>query len=227
MTQFNGFPKETISFFSDLKRHNSKAWFQTNKKNYETYVKQPSEHFVMAMGERLRRIAPEINAIPKVNQSLFRINRDTRFSKDKSPYKTNLGIWFWEGKRKRMECTGFYFHLGDGNLMLGVGNHRFTPELLSAYRDAVVDKKMGPQLTKAVNKVEKAGYTIGVKHYKRVPRGYDPDHVRVDFLLHNGLTAMVEKKVPKEFHSSKIIDYAFAHYEKMAPIHRWLLKAMG
>jgi uncharacterized protein (TIGR02453 family) len=82
-------------------------------------VKGPSGAFVVSMGAKLKAISPAIKAIPKVNQSLFRVNRDTRFSADKSPYKTNLGIWFWEGEKKRMECPGFYFHLDTENLMLG------------------------------------------------------------------------------------------------------------
>jgi len=77
------------------------------------------------MGEKLRPLCPGINAIPKVNKSLFRINRDTRFAKDKSPYKTNLGILFWEGQGKRMESSGFYFHLEENLLMIGCGMYKF------------------------------------------------------------------------------------------------------
>ena len=227
MSEFKGFPKEMITFFEDLKTNNSKDWFNENKKMYEDYVKRPSEEFVMARGEKLIRISPGIMAIPKVNQSLFRLNRDTRFSKDKTPYKTNLGIWFWAGKRKRMECSGFYFHFGDGKLMLGAGIHRFTPELLKRYREAVVDKKNGPLLTKAVNQVSKKGYIIGVKHYKRIPRDYDANHERAQFLLYNGLTAMIEEKIPKEFNSSSIDEYAFSHFKNMSPLHQWLISAIG
>ena len=178
------------------------------------------------MGERLRKIAPGVNAIPKVNQSLFRINRDTRFSKDKSPYKTCMGIWFWEGQRKRMECSGFYFHMEDGKLMLGVGMHMFSSSLLKRYRDAVVDKELGPALKSTVNRLEKAGYTIGRKHYKRVPRDYDASHENAQYLLHKGLTAMVQGDIPEEFYSPAILDYAFSHYENMGPIHEWLLNAI-
>ncbi|UCF82053.1 MAG: DUF2461 domain-containing protein [Desulfobacteraceae bacterium] len=227
MTEFKGFPKEMIKFFEDLKKNNTKDWFNENKKVYEDYVKRPSEKFVMAMGEKLIRISPGIMAIPKVNQSLFRINRDTRFSMDKSPYKTNLGIWFWAGKRKRMECSGFYFHFGGGKLMVGAGVHYFTPELLKRYREAVVDKKSGPLLTKAVNQISKKGYIIGVKHYKRVPRDYDANHERAQFLLYNGLTAMIEEKIPKEFNSPSIVEYAFAHFKNMSPLHQWLISAIG
>ena len=174
----------------------------------------------------LKDLAPRINAIPKVNQSLFRINRDTRFSHDKSPYKTNLGIWFWEGTRKRMECPGFYFHIGDGKLMLGTGIHIFSKELLKLYRDAVSHKKRALSLDKAVNEVSKKGYMVVGKHYKRFPRGYDASHGQGEFLLYNGLTAMIEEDIPGEFYSPSILGYAFSHYNNMYPIHGWLTKAI-
>lgn len=226
MTSFQGFSKETVHFFEKLKKNNNKNWFQSQKNQYEKYVKHPSMEFVMAMGEKLKRLSPGVQAIPKVNQSLFRINRDTRFSKDKSPYKTLLGIWFWEGPRKRMECSGFYFHIGDRKLLLGVGMHVFTSDLLKKYRIAVVDKKEGPKLTQAVNSVSKKGYTIGTVHYKRSPRDYDPNHVRAPFLLHNGLTVMIEEALPEELGTPRIVDYVFSHFKNMAPIHKWLLGAL-
>ena len=222
MSSFEGFSQELITFFEDLKKNNRKEWFDSHRKDYDRFVMEPARAFVLDMGERLRMIAPDIQAVPKVNQSLFRINRDTRFSKDKSPYKTNLGIWFWEGNRKRMECSGFYFHFGDGKMMLGTGMHMFSPEHLKAYREAVVDEKLGKKLAKAAESVSGKGYLIGVKHYKRVPRGLDPGHERADFLLHKGLTAMKEEKVPNAFFSSAIIDYAFSSFKDMSPIHQWL-----
>jgi len=157
---------------------------------------------------------------------VFRINRDTRFSKDKSPYKTNMGLWFWDGSGKRMECSGFYFHFEDKKLMLGVGFYMFPKTLMQKYRDAVVDKKYGRQLTKAVKDVTANGYRVDGKHYKRVPRGYDDTHPNVEFLLFNGLHAMTEGNIPDEFYSKAIVDYAFLHYKNMVPIHNWLTKVM-
>lgn len=226
MSGFQGFPKELIAFFEDLKENNSKEWFDNHKQDYEDFVKQPSIEFVISVGEKLKQIVPRVNALPLVNKSLFRINRDTRFSRDKSPYKTNLGLWFWEGNRARMECPGFYFHLEDRNLMLGAGQYNFTPELLQKYREAVVDDKLGSGLRRAVNSVARNGYTIRGRHYKRAPRGFDPEHKRADLLRHNGLSAMYETKLPKEFFSPALVDYAFGHYKNMLPIHKWLLKAL-
>jgi len=226
MGSFNGFPKETFEFFEKLKLNNSKDWFQANRGEYDEFVKKPSEQFVVEMGELLQVLAPRINAIPKVNQSLFRINRDTRFSKDKSPYKTNLGIWFWEGERKRMECSGFYFHYEDGKIMLGTGVYVFQKELLGLYRDAVVDKKLGRELKRVSNKMSEKGYEIGRKHYKRIPQGYDVSHENADFLLFKGLTAMIEEDISPEIHSSAILDHVFEHFRNMQPIHGWLIKAL-
>jgi uncharacterized protein (TIGR02453 family) len=227
MTVFNGFPRELLHFFDELRKNNTREWFQNHKKDYETCVKEPSVEFVITMGEKLRTIAPKIHAIPKVNKSLFRLNRDTRFSRDKSPYKTNLGIWFWEGDRKRMECPGFYFHLDSDNLMLGTGLHIFSKDLLSPYRDAVVDKNHGPKLKKAVSKVSKLGYTLVGKHYKRIPSGYDDSHKNAEFLLYNGLAAGHQSEVSEALLSDRIVDYAFSHFNKMSPIHKWLRAALG
>ncbi|MCP4666383.1 MAG: DUF2461 domain-containing protein [Deltaproteobacteria bacterium] len=227
MTDFAGFPREMVAFFERLKGNNRKEWFDEHRKDYEDYVKHPSEAFVVTMGKRLQSISPGIQAIPKINQSLFRINRDTRFGHDKRPYKTNLGIWFWEGARKRMECPGFYFHVGDGKLMLGAGMYIFTSELLKGYREAVVHKKQGRKLKEIVRDISQKGYGIGRKHYKRTPRGYDASHENAELLLFNGLTAMIENKIPGEFYSSAIVDYAFSHFKNMLSLHRWLVQALG
>jgi len=227
MPVFNGFSKELPKYYQHLKKNNSKQWFEKHHNEYEEFMLVPAREFVVEMGERLRKIAPGINAVPKINQSLFKINRDVRFSKDKSPYKTNMGIWFWEGRRKRMECSGFYFQLEDRKLLFGTGFYMFPKNLLTLYRNAVVDKKLGLELTKAVKKVSGKGYQVNGKYYKRVPQGYDADHPNAEFLLYNGLHAMVEEKIPQAFYSQALIDYAFAHYKNMLPLHRWLLNVMN
>jgi len=226
VTAFNGFSKELVDFFQNLNNNNSKQWFEAHRKIYDDYVLQPAREFVIEMGKKLEKIAPAVNAIPKINQSLFRINRDTRFSKDKRPYKTHMGIWFWEGHRKRMESSGFYFHVEEGRLLLAAGVHCFTPEMLTLYREAVIDKALSPHLKKAVKKVSVKGYSIGGKHYKRIPRGYDSAHRNADFLLYNGLYAMVEQKIPKWFFSPAVIDHSFSYFQKMLPLHGWLKKAL-
>ncbi|HSA96315.1 MAG TPA: DUF2461 family protein, partial [Acidobacteriota bacterium] len=100
---FSGFRKGTLRFFSELRKNNNRAWFEAHRASYEENVMAPAKLFVTGLGVRLKTIVPGIIAVPAVNKSIFRINRDTRFSLDPSPYKTNLGLYFWDGARSRME----------------------------------------------------------------------------------------------------------------------------
>ena len=220
---FDGFPKELTTFFAELAMNNTKPWFNEHKKDYEKFVLEPSKLFVVVMGERLSELSPDINAIPAVNKSLFRLNRDIRFSKDKSPYKTNLGILFWEGTKKRMECPGFYFHVEVNNLMLGGGIYQFPKDMLERYRKAASNKNAGKELNKVVNGLKQEKINLGGAYYKRVPQGYDPEHENAELLKYNGLYTMAETKIPKEFYSDKLIDYCFERYKKMHPLHKWIL----
>lgn len=223
--RFKGFPRESVAFYDQLKEHNDKAWFAEHKGEFEEHVILPARDFVVAMGERLRALSPHIIADARQDRSIFRVYRDTRFSKDKSPYKTHLGIFFWEGKLTKMDCPGYYFHLEPPLLMLAAGNHCFSKKILGPYRDAVVDPVQGPALAKAVTKVEKhQGYSVGGEHYARTPRGYDPNHPNADLLRYNGLYAMTATPVPDELFSSDIIEYCFSRFNTMAPIHEWLVK---
>ncbi len=226
--QFDGFPKAGVKFFISLAKNNNKPWFETQREEYENFVMQPAQQFVLAMGKRLQKLSPKVNADPRVNRSLFRLNRDIRFSKDKRPYKTNLAAMFWEGSGPRMECSCYYFHLEPPNLMLGVGIYQFTPDMLEVYRQACVHAKYGPALAKAVKQLLRyGGYTLGGSFYKKTPRGYDPEHPNAALLLHNGLHAGIETKIPKEFYSAKLLDYCFARYKDMAPLHKWLVSVMA
>ncbi len=121
MTSFEGFSPKTIAFFNTLKKNNSKEWFNAHKQDFTNHVMEPAKTFVTEMGKALKTLSPDIIAIPLVNKSIFRIYRDVRFSPDKSPYKTHLGIFFWEGGRPKMECSGYYFHLEPPNVYLGAG----------------------------------------------------------------------------------------------------------
>jgi uncharacterized protein (TIGR02453 family) len=221
---FKGFSKQTITFFRKLAQNNTKMWFDQNKEMYEREVMVPSRDFILAMGARLKKIAPGVQADPRVNKSLFRLNRDIRFSHDKTPYKTHLGIWFWEGSRPRMECSGFYFHLEPQRFMLGVGLYAFPKDLLESYRQSVVHPRHGLTLTKAVTSIKKnKDYSLGGQHYKKIQPGYDSAHKNAEFLLHNGLYAGVELPVSEELLSEGLVDLCFDHYKRMLPLHLWLL----
>lgn len=222
---FSGFSKELVAFYQQLSQNNDKVWFDGHKDIYKNEVVTPAVAFVETMGMRLRAIAPNIIADTRLNGSgsLFRIYRDIRFSKDKSPYKTYLTIHFWEGAGKKTENTGFYFHLRPPTLMLGAGMHGFTKSALASYRDAVVDPELGAALRDAVKKVtSREGYEVGGLHYKRTPRGYE-DHKENEYLFYNGLYVSTEMEMPDEFFSADLVDYCYEHFIHMSPIHQWLV----
>ena len=221
--EFNGFPKECLRFYRELAKNNSKQWFDQHRVDFESYVMKPARLFVEDMGDALARLSPGIHADPRVDKSIFRIYRDVRFSGDKRPFKTNLAIWFWEGKGPRMESSGYYLHLEPGTFMLGAGIYMFPKHLLKEYRDSVVHPKYGPQLARAVqNVIKKGAYEIGGMFYKKVPRGYQADHKNVELLLFNGLWAGVEVPVPKEFFTPDLVKYCYKRFTDMSPIHEWL-----
>jgi uncharacterized protein (TIGR02453 family) len=225
---FSGFTKETARFYAELRKNNNKPWFEEHRGVFEGHAMAEAKLFVTAMGERLKKIAPGLVAVPAVNKSIFRIYRDTRFSLDPTPYKTHLGIYFWDGSRPKMESAGFYFQLEPPDLYLGGGMYMIPDNLLDRYRKAVIDKTRGPQIGKIVAALRaRPGFSVEGLHYKRVPAGFDPGHPNAELLKHKGLYAGVEEKIPREFYSGKLIDHCLERFEPIVPLNRWLMKLFG
>lgn len=216
------FPNCAATFISKLSRNNNKDWFENHRDEYKTMLLEPAQEFVIEMGSKLQTIRPNIIAIPKVDKSIFRLHRDVRFSKDKLPYKTNLGIIFWEGDDKKLESSGFYFHVEPKYFFLGGGTYVFTDDMIKVYREALLDKAAGDQITQAIKRVTKAGYKIGGKHFKRLPKGFDADFPRAELLLHNGLYCYLESKDIGQLKPKSLIDFCFKHFKAMLPVHSWL-----
>ncbi len=119
---FEGFTPETIRFFTQLSKNNNRDWFAKNKSRYEDVVLNPALELVTDMEAPLKKVSPHFLAIPKRSGgSLMRIYRDTRFSKDKTPYKTNLGIHFRHEIGKDVHAPGFYFHIDREQIFIGAG----------------------------------------------------------------------------------------------------------
>lgn len=227
---FSGFPEEALSFLAGLAANNNRTWFEAHKQEYRDFIVGPTQQFVIALGERLAEISDQIVYDTRTNGagSMMRIYRDTRFSKDKTPYKTNIAVAFWEGSNKKMRNPIFGFQFGPEGGGLMAGMHAFQPEQLAAYRTAVADPKLGRELTEALDEVRRAGdYVVGGEHYKRVPRGFDPEHPRADLLRFNALYVYSPAIPPEVVTGPEIVDVCFAHCQAMAPVHRWLVRAMA
>jgi uncharacterized protein (TIGR02453 family) len=219
---FDGFPPAALCFLRELADHNDREWFQAHRAEYETLLLEPARDFVEAMAPELARLRDDLHADPRVNGSILRINRDTRFSPDKRPYKTHLDLWFWQGEGPSRARPGFGLRLTAERLGIGVGKHHFEPDLLARYRDAVVDPRRGADLAAAVRRAEAAGYGLGVPRYKRVPAGYDPSHPRADLLRRDGLFAGTQLVHPAELHTSALPGFCAIRFAEAAPLVDWL-----
>jgi len=225
---FAGFSPVALRFLAGLAENNEKAWFDGHRDEYEEHLLEPARNLVVAIGERFHDRGVDVHAVPKVGGSLMRINRDTRFAKDKRPYKTHLDLWFWQGSGHSRRAPGYWFRLTPQTLLLGAGMHHFEPDRLERFREAVVDRKHGPALLEALDKVRRHGIEIGGERYKRLPRGYEPlGDERDRLLLHDGLFVWTELDVPPEVHTPSFPDVCVSRYLPMRPVQDWLLGAFA
>lgn len=223
------FPADGLDFLNNLAENNNREWFQENKSTYDDRVKAPALAFVEEFGGRLREIAPNIsyNLVTNGGGSLMRINRDTRFSEDKSPYKTNIGITFWEGNaKKKYENPSFHLDLwGDGAYMRA-GMYAFPKAVLESYRQAVANDTSGEQLATIIAELKQANYSLTEPHYKRVPTGYPSDHPRAHLLLYKGLGATSPIISREQIVSDEFVDVCLEHARQMGSLHRWLVDSV-
>ena len=229
--QFNGFPAAGLQFLADLEGNNEKAWFEAHKDVYQSALLEPAVEFVTAVGERLQFISNQIQYDTRTNGSgsLMRIYRDTRFSKDKTPYKTAVAGMWWQGAGKKTEVPAFGFQVTKNGMGLMAGMFGFGKEQLAVYREAVLDETLGKELVEVVTAVTANGqHEILGEHYKKVPRGFDADHERADYLKFNHLYAHPKTAVSASVVTSpELVDVCMTHFEQMAPIQQWLVKALN
>lgn len=225
---FDGFTQDALTFIAEWRLNNERDWFKPKKDEYEKLIKQPALSFINDLGSRLKLLSRDITFDTGNNGSYLRIYRDVRFSQDKRPYNPNIRVVFWEGPGKKTENPGFYIKFDQNGGGVFAGLHIFHKEYLRAYRDAVVDPKLGPELVTAIDAVKNIdGYELGGAHYKKVPRGYDADHEREELLRYNGLYAMNADIAVDNLFSADLVDICFQHCVNMRPVQQWLVNMLA
>lgn len=210
-----------------LPAHNDRDWFKENRAAFDEGILEPGKLLVDALGEKLRKIDPDVQSEPRVGGSIFRLHRDTRFSKDKSPYKTHFDLWFWTGGKRSWDTSGFFVRVTGSELWVGAGVHAFDKRALAAYRAAAGDDVLGGELVKITKTLGKKGVVFGDVHYKRVPKPWAQDHARAELLKHNALHGMTRMPLPPEARSSKLVALINRQLKQVAPTHHWLRKALA
>ncbi|MAQ14927.1 MAG: TIGR02453 family protein [Sandaracinus sp.] len=168
-------------FLKELAEHNERAWFKANQDRYEALVREPARAFVRAMEPVLADLSEHLVADDrKVGGSIMRVHRDTRFGKDKTPYKTNLGIQFRHEDGKDVHAPGCYLHVAPDECFLGMGMWRPDAKSLRAIREKITAE---PERWEAiVGAIEAAGWRRGGESLKRAPKGFDADHPLIEEL---------------------------------------------
>ena len=181
-SQFPGFPLGLLHFLNDLSKNNRRDWFQANKSRYESELLEPALAFIEAVAEPLHKISPHFRAVPKkVSGSLMRIYRDVRFSKDKRPYKTNVGIQFRHESGCDVHAPGFYFHVAPDEVFLGAGIWHPDSKALGKIRKAIA--KHPAEWKKAQGgKAFRDRYTLAGDSLVRPPKGFAADHPLIEDL---------------------------------------------
>jgi len=221
---FSGFPKRGLQFLNDLSENNNRDWFEAHKSEYQTYLLEPAQAFVAALGTKLQTIA-KVHYDTRTDGSgtLMRIYRDTRFSKNKEPYKISLGGKFWNSERKKSEGPSFGFHLNANGIGLMAGMFDFSPPILQAYRDAVANDELGSTLEEILDSLIRVGnYEINGEHFKRVPTGYDSNHKRSKLLRHNAFYVHIKEIGLDALETPKLVEKCFEHFNNMKPVYKWL-----
>jgi uncharacterized protein (TIGR02453 family) len=213
------FGPELFRFLSDLKANNDRDWFAANKERYENDVRGPALDFVVDFAPHLEGISRHFVADPRPSGgSLFRIHRDTRFSKDKSPYKHYTGIQFRHERAKNAHTPGFYLHLQPGSVFAGMGIWHPDPPTLGKIREAIAsDPKAWQRATKGV---ELTGESL-----KRAPSGFDPEHPLIEDLKRKDFIATI-RLTQKEVCAAGFVERFAGTCRETAPVVRHLCEAL-
>jgi len=225
---FSGFPESTVRFLADLSRNNDRTWFEAHRDECERALVEPAKALVEALGARLRELDPELRAIPRLRGSIHALERRRRFrGADFVPYRPYLDLWFWSGPKRPWDNSGFFLRLSSTRLVLAAGMVEFQKETLARYRVHVLDEARGAALGAVVDELRSNGYAIVGEAYQKTPRGVPAGHERAALLKHGGLLANLDGEHPAELLSAGFVDFAFAHFSRMAPLHRWLVALHG
>ncbi len=220
------FTRSTFGFLQDLSENNDREWFNENKDRYLAAVQEPALDFITSFSGPLGKISPHFVADARaVGGSMFRIHRDTRFSKDKTPYKENTGVQFRHEAAKDAHAPGYYLHIQPGECFIGVGLWR--PETSVAYqiRNHITEHpdawKKATRRKPFTDVFEMAGESL-----VRPPKGFPDDHPLIDDLKRKDFIAS-RRLTQKEVTASDFLETFTGHCRAATPFMRFLCQAVG
>lgn len=226
MARYASFETRSLKFLEELRANNNREWFKENKSRYEEDVLDVALRFIISMQDPLAEIAPRFTAIPtRVGGSLMRVYRDTRFSKNKLPYKTNVGIQFRHEQARDVHSPGYYVHISPDEVFLGAGMWRPHPDALRRIRERIAAKPAEWQ--RAVgDETFRRNFSLGGDSLTRPPRGFDKDHECIEDIKRKSFFVArdLDVKACLKPQFQRTVESTFRNAE---PLMRFLCKAAG
>jgi uncharacterized protein (TIGR02453 family) len=230
---FAGFDRDAMGFWHELAAEMNRDWFLANKERYETKWVQPMTALLSAVGAK---VASAYKPLAISEPKVMRIYRDTRFAKDKSPYKTWIGASINVGPARKAPkkdaprgdaahgVTALYMHFGVDEEFSGSGQYVFMDDVLVKWRKKVADDKSGKEIARIIANLEKSGYKpLAYDTLQRVPKPYDADHPRAELLKLKGLVVGFPD-IPKGLvHKPELVDWLAGHVKAVAPMNKWIV----
>ena len=226
MARYASFEKRSLNFLRELQANNNREWFKANKDRYDEDVLDVALRFIISMQDPLAEIAPRFTAIPtRVGGSMMRVYRDTRFSKNKLPYKTNIGVQFRHEQARDVHSPGYYVHISPDEVFLGAGMWRPDPDALRSIRERIAAKPA--EWKRVINdKTFSRNFSLGGESLTRPPRGFDKDHECIEDIKRKSFFVARELEVgdclKPQF--QRTVETTFRNAE---PLMRFLCKAVG
>jgi uncharacterized protein (TIGR02453 family) len=219
---FEGFPQGGLAFLRDLAEHNDRDWFEAHRSAWDLQIVPAMLEWCGALAGRLRDVMPGLVFVPRVGGSLYRLNRDIRFSRDKRPYKTHVAALLWEGAEKH-DSPGVYLHVAPGEVIFGGGIYAFEEARLDRWRKLLHNAASAERLQAALAAAKGGGLKLEISEkLQRPAQGFDPEGPRAELSKYKGLAVGKRSRSGEWLHTGQALDRAEAVARAYAPLHAWM-----
>ncbi len=220
---FDGFSRNTLNFLKGLEANNNKAWFEMHKSEYQNYVLQPLRNLVMDLGEFMLDIDPHFEIAPVVNKTISRIYRDTRFSRDKSPYRSTVWITFKnQNKDWTTLVSGYFFELSVNSYRYGMGFYDAAPAIVAKFREIIDENPK--EFLKAISFFEKQKiFVLEGEKYKRIIDKTKPEKIQ-NWYQRKNMYLVCNRKINKTLFSDKLVDDLASSFKMISPLYHYFQK---
>lgn len=218
------FTRKTTKFLKELSSNNNREWFGSHKDEYEALVRDPALEYIEQMAVPLAKISPYfVASAKKSGGSLMRVYRDTRFSKDKTPYKTNIGIQFRHTRGKDVHAPGFYLHIENGSGFIGAGIWKPESSTLGAVR-SMIDENQSEWDRLCKKLLKNKEFSFGGDSLVRPPKGFSAEHPLLQDLKRKDFIVIRDLKL-KEIYQKDIVKHTYGLFKQAAPLVQFICEA--